>query len=124
MRALSHYGSLLKRLVSLVFLGQMFGENLRVLFLSSTIPLASGIASVTLDRAFFILSGAVSQYRRSSCSTCRMAAAPCSLAVCGTVGINITESHFFGGGCCAAASSRSFRSGAALRPHPVSAWLD
>ena len=41
------------------FLGQMFGENLRVLFLSSTIPLANGIASVTLDRAFFILSGAV-----------------------------------------------------------------
>jgi phosphatidylglycerophosphate synthase len=41
------------------FLGQMFGENLRVLFLSSTIPLASGIASVTLDRAFFILSGVV-----------------------------------------------------------------
>ena len=41
------------------FLGQMFGENLRVLFLSSTIPLANGIASVTLDRAFFILSGVV-----------------------------------------------------------------
>ena len=41
------------------FLGQMFGENLRVLLLSSTIPLASGIASVTLDRAFFILSGVV-----------------------------------------------------------------
>ena len=41
------------------FLGQMFGENLRVLFLSSTIPLANGIASVTLDRAFFILSGAM-----------------------------------------------------------------
>jgi uncharacterized protein (TIRG00374 family) len=41
------------------FLGQMFGENLRVLFLSSTIPLATGIASVTLDRAFFILSGVV-----------------------------------------------------------------
>lgn len=41
------------------FLGQMFGENLRVLLLGSTIPLASGIASVTLDRAFFILSGAV-----------------------------------------------------------------
>ena len=41
------------------FLGQMFGENLRVLFLSATIPLASGIASVTLDRAFFILSGVV-----------------------------------------------------------------
>ncbi len=41
------------------FLGQMFGENLRVLLLSSTIPLASGIASVTLDRALFILSGVV-----------------------------------------------------------------
>ena len=41
------------------FLGQMFGDNLRVLLLSSTIPLASGIASVTLDRAFFILSGVV-----------------------------------------------------------------
>jgi phosphatidylglycerophosphate synthase len=41
------------------FLGQMFGENLRVLLLGSTIPLASGIASVTLDRALFILSGVV-----------------------------------------------------------------
>ena len=41
------------------FLGQMFGENLRVLLLSSTISRANGIASVTLDRAFFILSGAV-----------------------------------------------------------------
>ena len=41
------------------FLGQMCGENLRVWFLSSTIPLASGIASVTLDRVFFILSGVV-----------------------------------------------------------------
>ena len=41
------------------FLGQMFGDNLRVLLLSSAIPLASGIASVTLDRAFFILSGVV-----------------------------------------------------------------
>jgi len=41
------------------FLGQMFGENLRVMLLGPTIPLASGIASVTLDRAFFILSGVV-----------------------------------------------------------------
>jgi uncharacterized protein (TIRG00374 family) len=40
-------------------LGQMFGENLRVALLSSTIPLATGIASVTLDRAFFVLSAAV-----------------------------------------------------------------
>ena len=40
-------------------LGQMFGETLRVSLLSSTIPLASGIASVTLDRAFFVLSAAV-----------------------------------------------------------------
>ena len=41
------------------FLGQIFGDNLRVLLLNSTIPLANGIASVTLDRAFFILSGLV-----------------------------------------------------------------
>jgi uncharacterized protein (TIRG00374 family) len=40
-------------------LGQMFGENLRVSLLSSTIPLATGVASVTLDRAFFVLSAAV-----------------------------------------------------------------
>ncbi len=40
-------------------LGQAFGETLRVSLLSSTMPLASGITSVTLDRAFFILSGAV-----------------------------------------------------------------
>ena len=40
-------------------LGQMFGENLRVSLLSSTIPLATGIASVTLDRALFVLGAAV-----------------------------------------------------------------
>jgi uncharacterized protein (TIRG00374 family) len=40
-------------------LGQMFGEKLRVLLLSSKIPLATGIASVTLDRAFFVLSAAL-----------------------------------------------------------------
>jgi len=41
------------------FLGQMFGENLRASLLSSTIPPASRIASVTLDRALFVLSAAV-----------------------------------------------------------------
>ncbi len=41
------------------FLGQMFGENLRVALLSSTIPPADRIASVTLDRAFFVLSAAI-----------------------------------------------------------------
>jgi phosphatidylglycerophosphate synthase len=40
------------------FLGQMFGENLRVSLLSSTIPPATRIASVTLDRALFVLSAA------------------------------------------------------------------
>ena len=40
-------------------LGQAFGETLRVSLLGSTMPLASGISSVTLDRTFFILSGAV-----------------------------------------------------------------
>jgi phosphatidylglycerophosphate synthase len=40
-------------------LGQMFGENMRVALLSSTIQLATGIASVTLDRAFFVLSAAL-----------------------------------------------------------------
>lgn len=39
--------------------GQMFGENMRVSLLSSKIPLATGIASVTLDRAFFVLSAAL-----------------------------------------------------------------
>ena len=39
-------------------LGQAFGETLRVSLLSSTMPLVSGIASVTLDRAFLVLSGA------------------------------------------------------------------
>jgi phosphatidylglycerophosphate synthase len=41
------------------FLGQMFGESLRVSLLSSTIPPTSKIASVTLDRALFVLSAAV-----------------------------------------------------------------
>jgi phosphatidylglycerophosphate synthase len=41
------------------FLGQVFGESLRVSLLSSTMPIASGVASVTLDRALFILSAAM-----------------------------------------------------------------
>jgi phosphatidylglycerophosphate synthase len=40
-------------------LGQMFGESLRVALLSPTVSLAGGIASVTLDRAFSILTAAV-----------------------------------------------------------------
>lgn len=40
-------------------LGQLFGETVRVSLLSPTMPLDSGIASVTLDRAFFVLSAAV-----------------------------------------------------------------
>ena len=40
-------------------LAQLFGETLRVSLLSPTLPLASGITSVTLDRAFFVLSAAV-----------------------------------------------------------------
>src|SRR5713226_995818 len=38
---------------------QLFGEGLRVSLLGSAMPLASGITSVTLDRAFFVLSAAV-----------------------------------------------------------------
>lgn len=41
------------------FLGQVFGETLRVSLLSSTLPVASGIASVTLDRALFIITAAL-----------------------------------------------------------------
>ena len=40
-------------------LGQVFGETLRVSLLGPTLPLASGIASVTLDRTFFILTAAL-----------------------------------------------------------------
>ena len=40
-------------------LGQLFGEGLRVSLLGPAMPLASGITSVTLDRALFILSAAV-----------------------------------------------------------------
>src|SRR5258708_6258085 len=39
--------------------GQVFGESLRVSLLSSTLPIASGVASVTLDRALFIVSAAM-----------------------------------------------------------------
>jgi len=39
--------------------GQLFGEGVRVSMLGPTMPLANGIASVTIDRAFFILSAAV-----------------------------------------------------------------
>jgi len=40
-------------------LGQVFGEGLRVSWLGAAIPRASGIASVAIDRAFFILGGAL-----------------------------------------------------------------
>lgn len=40
-------------------LGQLFGEGLRVSLLGPAMPLASGITSVTLDRALFVLSAAV-----------------------------------------------------------------
>src|SRR5271169_2522174 len=40
-------------------LAQLFGEGLRVSMLGPAMPLTSGIASVTIDRAFFVLSAAV-----------------------------------------------------------------
>ncbi len=40
-------------------LGQVFGETLRVSLLGSTISLARGVTSVTLDRALFIVSAAL-----------------------------------------------------------------
>jgi len=40
-------------------LGQLFGEGLRVTLLGSAMPLSTGIASVTIDRVFFVLSAAV-----------------------------------------------------------------
>ena len=106
------------------FLGQMFGENLRVLLLSSTIPLANGIASVTLDRAFFILSGVVV----SAVGLIAVLVAcplPHALSLCAGLFVSI----FLGVILVAALAVRrrlacSFRSRADLGPHPVSAWLD
>jgi phosphatidylglycerophosphate synthase len=40
-------------------LAQLFGEGLRVSLLGSAIPVSHGIASVTIDRAFFVVSAAV-----------------------------------------------------------------
>jgi uncharacterized protein (TIRG00374 family) len=40
-------------------LAQLFGDGLRVSMLGPAMPLASGIASVTIDRAFFVISAAV-----------------------------------------------------------------
>ena len=40
-------------------LGQLFGDGLRVSLLGPAMPLAQGITSVTMDRAFFVLSAAV-----------------------------------------------------------------
>jgi len=40
-------------------LAQLFGEGLRVSLMGPTIPLSHGIASVTIDRAFFVVSAAV-----------------------------------------------------------------
>ena len=47
--AVGHFGAL----------GQLFGEGLRVSLLGPAMPLASGITSVTVDRALFILSAAL-----------------------------------------------------------------
>src|ERR1700722_1606199 len=38
---------------------QLFGEGLRVSLLGPAMPLSTGIASVTIDRVFFVLSAAV-----------------------------------------------------------------
>jgi phosphatidylglycerophosphate synthase len=40
-------------------LAQLFGEGMRVSLLGPAIPLSQGIASVTIDRAFFVVSAAV-----------------------------------------------------------------
>jgi len=40
-------------------LGQIFGEGIRVSLLGPAMPVASGVASVTIDRAFFVISAAV-----------------------------------------------------------------
>lgn len=40
-------------------LAQLFGDGLRVSLLGPAIPLSNGIASVTIDRAFFVISAAV-----------------------------------------------------------------
>src|SRR6202162_5011125 len=40
-------------------LAQLFGEGLRVSLLGPAIPLSNGIASVTIDRAFFVVGAAV-----------------------------------------------------------------
>ena len=40
-------------------LAQLFGEGLRVSLLGPAMPLSTGIASVTIDRVFFVLSAAV-----------------------------------------------------------------
>src|ERR1700693_352810 len=40
-------------------IAQLFGEGLRVSLLGPAIPLSHGIASVTIDRAFFVVSAAV-----------------------------------------------------------------
>src|SRR5258708_7256837 len=40
-------------------IAQLFGEGLRVSLLGPAIPLSQGIASVTIDRAFFVVSAAV-----------------------------------------------------------------
>jgi phosphatidylglycerophosphate synthase len=40
-------------------LAQLFGEGLRVSLLGPAIPLSRGIASVTIDRAFFVISAAI-----------------------------------------------------------------
>jgi len=40
-------------------LAQLFGDGLRVSLLGPAIPLSNGIASVTIDRAFFVVSAAV-----------------------------------------------------------------
>ena len=40
-------------------LAQLFGEGLRVSLLGAAMPVSTGIASVTIDRVFFVLSAAV-----------------------------------------------------------------
>jgi Lysylphosphatidylglycerol synthase TM region len=62
-------------------LGQTLGDSVRVSRMTSEIPVASGLASVTLDRGLYVVTGISDHYRRDFGRSTSRTAFPCSAPV-------------------------------------------
>ena len=105
-------------------LGQLFGDGLRVSMLGPGMPLASGISSVTIDRASSVLSAAVVSIAGLWLGTDRVASAPRAGGLREPVRIHSTRGSFPDCICSQNTLARAFRDGTDHRPGPVLQRLD